>query len=237
MNERIEKKMAQIEKLERLAKKYGSSLTDDQKEKAMTLRWKELNEYCGRNYELMGNMESYRTKTKELESAKEQLAKIEKQEKAKQDKEATLNNMPDAMKEFADRVEKAWNEHDKKTRAFLRSEYGKLEAMYPANSLKGYNDFIKKYRYSGYEMMHKTDEEFEKENHKNIEALILNLLNRVIEKTGTITDAKNLKVTSGNGGYAVINGYVLGTDGKAIVESIGAGGYNIQKYHIRTLVK
>ena len=112
-------------------------------------------------------------------------------------------------------------------REYFRDEYKKLD----------YHEFWKKYRSYGYNLMHTSDEEIEKENKKAIDNLILNLLNRVIEKTGKITDTKYLKVTSGNNGYAVINGIILGEKGRAVVESIGAGGYNIQKYHIRTLVK
>ena len=58
----------------------------------------------------------------------------------------------------------------------------------------------------------------------------------IIERTcaivGTITDATNLKV----GLNGELNGFILGTDGKAKVETIGAGGYNIQCYHFRTLI-
>lgn len=58
----------------------------------------------------------------------------------------------------------------------------------------------------------------------------------IIERTnhivGTITDASNLKV--GNKGD--LNGYIIGTKGTAKVHTIGAGGYNIQCFHFRTLI-
>lgn len=58
----------------------------------------------------------------------------------------------------------------------------------------------------------------------------------IIERTnqivGQITDASNLTV----GAKHDLNGYVIGTRGTAKVQTIGAGGYNIQCYHFRTLI-
>ncbi|MDF2950571.1 MAG: hypothetical protein K0S18_154 [Anaerocolumna sp.] len=58
----------------------------------------------------------------------------------------------------------------------------------------------------------------------------------IIEKTneivGTITDASYLTVDTNDN----LNGYIIGTRGKASVNTIGAGGYNIQCYHFRTLI-
>lgn len=58
----------------------------------------------------------------------------------------------------------------------------------------------------------------------------------IIERTnaiaGEITDASNLTI----GAKEDLNGYIIGTRGKAKVQTIGAGGYNIQCYHFRTLI-
>lgn len=63
---------------------------------------------------------------------------------------------------------------------------------------------------------------------------ILDLIRRVTKVTGTITDATALRIGEQNG---ELNGFVLGEEGKAYVETIGAGGYNIQRFHYRVLVK
>lgn len=59
----------------------------------------------------------------------------------------------------------------------------------------------------------------------------------IIKKTtaivGTITDATNLTI----GDNGELNGIIIGTKSKANVITIGAGGYNIQCYHFRTLIK
>lgn len=58
----------------------------------------------------------------------------------------------------------------------------------------------------------------------------------IIERTnaivGTITDAGNLHV----GSKGDLNGNIIGTKGIASVQTIGAGGYNIQCFHFRTLI-
>ena len=49
---------------------------------------------------------------------------------------------------------------------------------------------------------------------------------------GEIVDATNLKI----GAKGDLNGFIVGKDGKAKVETVGAGGYNIQRFHYRTLI-
>lgn len=58
----------------------------------------------------------------------------------------------------------------------------------------------------------------------------------IIERTnaivGKITDASGLRV----GRKQDLNGIIIGERGKAKVETIGAGGYAIQRFHFRTLI-
>lgn len=82
-----------------------------------------------------------------------------------------------------------------------------------------------------------TDEQIHANNVKEGKRVILDLTDRVTKITGPITSYAGLRLTQGNGGWAVLNGYVVGEDGKASVESILAGGYAIQRLHVRTLVK
>lgn len=63
-------------------------------------------------------------------------------------------------------------------------------------------------------------------------AKLLDLIGRINSVVGTITDAAGLYISS-NG---EINGLIVGTEGRANVETIGAGGYNIQCFHFRTLI-
>ena len=58
----------------------------------------------------------------------------------------------------------------------------------------------------------------------------------IIERTnaivGEITDASGLSI----GSKQDLNGFIVGTRGTAKVQTIGAGGYNIQCFHFRTLI-
>lgn len=58
------------------------------------------------------------------------------------------------------------------------------------------------------------------------------IIERTNEIVGKITDATKLKV----GAKGDLNGYIIGTKGTAKVQTIGAGGYNIQCFHFRTLI-
>lgn len=61
----------------------------------------------------------------------------------------------------------------------------------------------------------------------------VDLFIRCEDAIGAIVDASGLQL----GGNGSINGYVIGERGKAWVETILAGGYNIQCLHYRVLIK
>lgn len=58
------------------------------------------------------------------------------------------------------------------------------------------------------------------------------IIERTNEIVTQITDASYLHISGGE-----LNGIIIGTTGRASVNTIGAGGYNIQRFHFRTLVK
>lgn len=73
------------------------------------------------------------------------------------------------------------------------------------------------------------DKELEQEKNRKYDFII----ERVNKIAGQITDAQGLRI-SGDG---ELNGIIIGTKGKASVETIGCAGYNIQCYHFRTLIR
>ena len=135
--------------------------------------------------------------------------------------------LPEVLSIVRINIYNEWNRYDFERRARLKAEYSNMD----------HSAFIKKYTYSGYSFMRSTDDEIKNDNDRSSRALILNLWKRVKDITGPVTDVTNLHITNANKfeGLA-LNGYVIGENGVADLESILAGGYNIQKLHIRTLV-
>ena len=165
---------------------------------------------------------------KEIEETKHTIEKYEKQLSGELEKEKMfINEVPEAMKDLESILIEKWDESDLNRRDYYREQYKEL----------GYKDFIKKYRYSAYEFMHQTEKDFHKANEKDARTFILDLVNRVKDITGEITDWNGVHLTVGTNGFPVLNGFVIGKEGRAEVESIFAGGYNIQRLHVRVLVK
>lgn len=67
---------------------------------------------------------------------------------------------------------------------------------------------------------------------KQVKTKRKNFITRVESKVGKIIDADLSIGFDGN-----LNGLVEGSKGKAYVETVAAGGYNVQSYHYRVLVK
>ena len=75
-------------------------------------------------------------------------------------------------------------------------------------------------------------EKLKKELIEEANAKYDDIIERTNKITGRITDASALSV----GEKGELNGYIIGEHGTAKVQTIGAGGYNIQCFHFRTLI-
>jgi chromosome segregation ATPase len=213
--ERIMKKQNTIEKKTKMIEKKQSSLSKlDGNDKY----WAEC--------DIEGLTDDINRLHKEIEEIQQTLEGYKGQLAGAKAKVEIMQELPEALKQMQNELVTRWDEYDKKHRDFLKKQYSEL----------GYTEFVKKYRYSAYDDKDKTDEQIHAGNMKDAEDLILNLVNRVRGIVGEITDWSNVRATAGTYGFTVLNGYVVGTQGRCVVESIGAGGYNIQRYHIRVLV-
>lgn len=154
-----------------------------------------------------------------LENYKAQLSgEIEKEE-------LLLKEIPESLNKMRDELVESWDTYDLARRERLNNEYNEL----------GYSAFMKKYNYAAYQFRYMTDEQIHNSNVYDAKMIILNLYYRVKEITGEITSWDYLTTAPSSLG-TVLNGYIQGKEGRAKVESILAGGYNIQRLHVRVLV-
>lgn len=224
LKERIEKKEAQIEKkANTINKKYDLIVKKQAKaEKAdeQDRRWLEFEiETLKDDIKRLGN---------EIKEAQATLEKYKKQLEGEIEKEQQfIKEVPQQAKDMEKMLIEKWDESDMHRRQWYRDEAERL----------GYADFVKQYKYGAWEYRYATDEEIHNSNVKSARAFVLDLLNRTKEITGEIVSWSDVHLTVGTNGYPVLNGYVEGKEGRAVVESIYAGGYNIQRLHVRVLVK
>lgn len=162
----------------------------------------------------------------EIAETKASLEKYEKQLAGELERESILiYEVPECMKKMQAELVKEWDEYDKRRRERIREAYRTMT----------YEEFHKRYSYSDYMWTYSTDEQIHKSNEYDARLLILNLYNRIKDITGEVTDWSDIRCEMGNVG-AVLTGFVIGKEGRAEVETILAGGYNIQRLHVRTLV-
>lgn len=141
-----------------------------------------------------------------------------------------LTEVPECMKVMMQELITHWDEHDKVRRERLKKIYREVgyKVFFEGTAEHYYCD---SHTRADYEFMYLTDDQIHNENVRTAEATVMDLYNRVNAITGEVTDWENLRW----GGKA-LNGEVYGKLGAVRVESILAGGYNIQRLHIRVLV-
>ncbi len=172
----------------------------------------------------------YRDAVRELRETKLKLvdAKItaeiyeEKLQKQLEKEELIKTEVPEAFKQAKEELVNSWTAQDLANKKQMKALQKKLD----------YKEFREIYKYSQQEALEKTEEQFRKANERDAQKWLLDLYNRVKDVTGEVTDATGVKWAG-----KALNGIVKGTNGTAVVETIGAGGYNIQRYHLRVLVK
>lgn len=173
--------------------------------------------------------EDIRRGGKEIDATKKTIEKYEAQLSGEIEKESLfLKEIPEVFKSLQEELVTKWDAWDKERRERLRKVFNELGSREAFN--RGYTG-------ADYDFRYKTDEQIHDANVRDAKAIILDLYYRVKDITGEVTDWSGIRATQGNGGFTVLNGIVIGKEGRAEVESILAGGYNIQRLHVRVLVK
>jgi hypothetical protein len=138
-----------------------------------------------------------------------------------------FNNYPDNFATFNNGINYA---------QYINSyrDFKEFESIYNVKELNKslenkYNNYFVQFYISHRQDINALDKELEKEKNNKL----LDLMNRVTAITGIITDTTNLKINA----KGDIDGIIYGEKGNCKVTTIGAGGYNIQCFHYRVLVK
>lgn len=132
-----------------------------------------------------------------------------------------LTEVPEDFRKIQDELVAKWDAWDMKRREFLKEKYAEL----------GYREFNRQFSFQDYELRCKSDKAIHEDNVKDSKGYVIGLYFRIRDITGKVTDWSELYF---NG--VAINGIIIGEAGRAKVETIEAGGYNIQRLHLRTLV-
>lgn len=230
IQERLTKAQEKVEKCKATIERHKKQA--DKKLQLIKERGLELDRYkysTGNNMDAYWLICEYEDKLDDIEGAEGKLVDAEQIVKNWQDKldrqiklELTLaNEVPEAFKQARAELIEEWVAGDIRAR----------EVMLQKKKELSYKEFRKLYKYTIEESLKHTDEEFRQIEEREADMWLINLYNRVKEITGEVTDCSYL-----HWGGKCLDGYVVGKDGKAKVETIGAGGYNIQRYHLRVLV-
>ena len=135
--------------------------------------------------------------------------------------------MPEVFKEEQEYLAQKWTEWDIQQREEMYKYYERYQ-----NGEITRERYYKLYGCGRADRLRKTDEEFYQMELQEAKMFIIDLYNRVKKITGEkIYDWSELYYNNG-----ALNGIIEGEDGTAKVESILAGGYNIQRLHVRVLV-
>jgi hypothetical protein len=130
--------------------------------------------------------------------------------------------MPEAFKTLKDILVDNWTKFDLEEQEQYYKKYKEL----------GYRVFIQRYSRNRWDYLRSHNEQsFREDNEKAAENWILDLYNRIKRETGEIVTWNNITVTPKG-----LNGYVKGKLGAVNVETIMAGGYNIQRLHYRVIL-
>lgn len=224
--ERTNKTLEDMRKLNTLICKREKALPKAQKELAKynkETQWSDwFDAYCK-----VENLEDG------IEGVKKKLAEKQKTLEKWNKKLEEINAENKKLDEIPEQLKKLQHELAEK---IINYRIAHREQMYKDDKEMSYEDFRKKYSYREEEYyMGRSDGDFKqmvtKDANAEAKGWVLNLISRVEKKVGEITEWKLWFATNS------LNGYVGGTKGTAVVETILAGGYNIQCLHNRVLVK
>ena len=191
--------------------------------------------------DLIYNNEESKKKLKELEEKRARAEARYQQDLLKQRK---IDDIPPILKELKDEVFNkfygwemtVWNDikdaraRDKEAYDAECERVGRFNAKYGRKNLEALFEKYGEKRVR--DLMYQTEEDIRKTCNRYADGYVMNLIDRVTKYVGQITDYSDLLLTGPS-----INGIIIGERGRVRLETIIAGGWNIQCLHNRVLVK
>lgn len=266
LQERIEKKQLQIAKIEKRIAKWENTKTDKAFMKAYDWCERETgwwNRQTGKydlSYEAFKELhwnehiedcdKEIRYATRDLQDAQATLKNYEEALAIEINKENApkievlvnfLNQWREKANNFyhdeAIRLYEAYNEHKLKDEAIKLIQDLKVRREESTKEYHRYNEVQKNFspllrNIRTYREPYLHEDELQKALDREVKAKYNDLVVRMKNAVGEIQDCSNLRI----GGNGSINGIISGTNGKARMETIMAGGWNIQCLHYRVLV-
>lgn len=257
----LDKVNQDIEKRQALNDKRAKKINDAREKLVSMGLWdaetdKRTIDFCGDEYkalddktrDLLWNLGSWirelkesEKKLKELEDKRVRAEKRYQEDVVKQEK---IDDLPPILVELKDEIFhkfydweiKLWNEIKEARAADQRAydaeveQVGRFRAEYRRDNLE---KMFEKYGENRVrDLMYLTEEDIRKTCTRYANGYVMNLIDRVTAYIGQITDYSDLYLTG-----PAINGIVVGERGRVRLETILAGGWNIQCLHNRVLVK
>lgn len=149
-------------------------------------------------------------------------------------KQKSVDDLPPIMKELKDGIYEMLFNRYTKYRDIASEVANRLSGLYGSAKQKEMKRLA--YEYGAVAVDYEywldvSDKTLENRAKKDSDFYVLDLVHRVTKKVGAIQDYRNLTV---NG--PAINGVVIGERGSTRLETIIAGGYNIQREHYRVIL-
>ena len=249
-----------VEGLEAFYKQVDQAIRDDRKEGECIADNADRSDVYYMNCDLWYPcIDSIKSAYQAINEKKNTLARYQELLEKAEQKEKALANLPQCMKDWMKDMVEIWDAWDAKKKESVKEAHETVREIekreYAREAELGYNyavmkndetlkairseiaDIRKRYtEFEWRELPYLSEEQIHELNVKSAKDLVQNLYERVCHIVGFFEDASGLEVSRNNEGFAVINGIVKGNGKIAKVQSVGAGGWNIQRFHIRVLV-
>ena len=209
ITERIEAVKERIAKRE---KTYQRHLNGIAKLEAKIQKEEDEQEKRFMEYDVAGKKEDAERCLRKISDDEALIQKYQEQRARQEEVETSYTNkVPDVLKDLENQLAEEWTAWDLQRRDSL---FGKT-----------------KQTAAEFTLAYMSDEDIAKACRKEAKQMVIGLYERVYSKTGKVKSWAGIRA---NG--LQLNGVVEGESGKVSVETVYAGGYNIQRLHIRTLV-